>query len=50
MPDFELKKKVKTKQEIEDENVIFKNIVEKQKKQSKKSEVEVLERFWGDES
>ena len=42
--------KEKTQQEIEDENEEFRKFLEKESKVKKPEEVDILKRFWGDES
>jgi len=45
-----LKVRKKSKKQIEDENTEFNNFLEEEKKKSKPEEVDMLQRFWGDES
>jgi protein KRI1 len=44
------KVKAKTQQQIEDENKEFAKFLKTESKKSKQEEVDMLQRFWGDES
>ena len=44
-----LKVRKKSKKQIEDENTEFNRFLEEEKKKSKPEEVDLLQRFWGDE-
>ena len=45
-----LKVRKKTKKQIEDENTEFNKFLEQEKEKSKPEEVDMLQRFWGDET